>query len=79
MSNTLDIQSIRENASRSYDLLSSKDSTVYAVAHARKENTATTYKSKSIVGRFMEILPMQDKSFDEAVKMMEEKQKGKKK
>lgn len=70
---TNQIQAIREAAKLSYRRLSDKNTTVYAVTHARRENSSENYDSEGVISSFMAILPRQQEAFEGAVKMMERK------
>jgi hypothetical protein len=68
-----DIQVIRKEASRSFFRLSDPATTVYAVAHARRENSAIKYDSDDIIERFSAILPRQLEAIEGAVDCMKKR------
>ena len=70
---SIEIEKIRETAARSFAKLSSPDTTVYAVAHARKENSAEAYDSDDVINRFDAILSPQLEAIDCAVARMKDR------
>lgn len=69
----IDNKKIREEASRIFSKLSNPNTTVYAVAHARRENSAEKYDSDDIINRFDSILPSQLKAIEDAVSLMKKR------